>query len=188
MSVVSDRTFNLFTFYQGDIYKEPLTHGFALKCGHIGTPASHDENYKEVRVKILAINENLNYAILGFTTAVAGYTHQGGCGIYKVKYESKGGCQMTKNTTCSWSKTIPNYSLKGAKYDIYTDVSCTNYTGVSISLDENGNGHTGTNVLDSKKTYYVRESSTSKGTNYLYNSSVGSVYIANTNSYNNTVK
>lgn len=124
---------------------------------------------------------------MGFTTAVAGYTHQGGCGIYKVKYESKGGCQMTKNTTCAWSKTISNYSLKGAKYDIYTDVACTNYTGVSIILNADGNGHTGTNVLDSKKTYYVRESSTDTGTNYLHNRTVGSVYIANTNSYNNTV-
>ncbi|MDO5426397.1 MAG: hypothetical protein Q4F54_00990 [Coriobacteriia bacterium] len=75
-----------------------MTDGLALKCGHIGTPAAHDGDNKEVRTKILVINEDRQYALLGFVTATAGYTGQGACGIYKVKYESRGGCQMRKDS------------------------------------------------------------------------------------------
>lgn len=96
---VSNRIYNLFTFYPESVIKE-WTDGLALKCGHIGTPAAHDADNKEVRTKILAINEQRQYALLGFVTATAGYTKQGACGIYKVKYESKGGCQMWKDSTC----------------------------------------------------------------------------------------
>lgn len=186
LEVVSNRIYNLFTFVPDNIIKERI-YGLALKCGHIGTPAAHDGDNKEVRSKILAINEQAQYALLAFVTATAGFTGQGACGIYKVKYESKGGCQMSKDSTLEWSKTNPNYSLEGAQYDIYNDERCTSYTGFSIVLNKDGNGHTDINVLEAKRTYYVKENASNTGTHYLHNNTVGSVYIENTNSYSNQV-
>ena len=70
---------------------------------------------------------------------------------------------------------------------MYYDSGCTSYTGISIVLDKNGKGHTATNALESKKTYYVRENHNATGVHYLYNDTIGSVYIEQTNSYENTV-
>ena len=88
--MIENRSLNLFTLYPVDVFRESGI-VLALKCGHIGTPASHDPDLKEIRTKILAINSNAGYALVGFVTQVAGYTNQGGCGIYKVKYDLKAG-------------------------------------------------------------------------------------------------
>lgn len=183
---VSDGSLNLFTFYPYEIFKESCG-GLALKCGHISTPVTHDERIKWVHTKILEINTSANYALLGFVTEVAGYTDQGGCGIYKVRFESRGGCQMKKDTSLNWSKDNDNYKLRGTEYFVFYDESCSGQTDTYIVLDENGYGHTEKDCLEAYRTYYVREAYGAHGKNYNHNDTVGEVYISKINSYENDI-
>lgn len=94
------------------------------------------------------------YAINGGTSR-----YQDICFIIR---NAKGGLSIQKESTdLDLTENNPNYSLAGAVYGIYTDVSCTNEIA-NITTNEQGYGTTGDDMLEGG-IYYVKEKVPSPG-------------------------
>ncbi len=146
---------------------------FGLQCCHTKNPVSvqpsgSDQGTMVMRVLDLQTQIDRPYIVLGFVgPAVA---NQPGVGIYKFDIEAFGRIQLDK------SSGIPDitdsnkcYTLKGIKYDVFSDDACTKLV-TNIILDENGHG-TSKGLKDG--TYYVKENLGScLGKGYAYDASI----------------
>lgn len=94
-----------------------------------------------------------------------------------------GDCVLEKSTTCSWSESNINYSYGGnnqdcVHYDIYTDAQCSQYTGKYINLNQwDGKYSLGYSPKLQCGTYYIQESKSYHGNNYLWNPDIAQVVI-----------
>ncbi|MCR5453010.1 MAG: VaFE repeat-containing surface-anchored protein [Lachnospiraceae bacterium] len=193
-NINTNQTVN-FAFDMGTATWKDKTHGITYagtdawltcKCSHISNPNTtswsggdgHDDIKAKIVMRILKVQEVKNdpkisgYMIMGFLTPTA--YGQSGMGIYKIPYrndeeeEKPGKLRVIKKSTDpDMTSGNPSYSLKGAKFVVYTDEDCTKkaktYSGESYATLKSGSdGKTGY-VMLAPGTYYVKETKAPKG-------------------------
>lgn len=135
---------------------------YAASCSELGDAAESDDD-GDIYVTCLGLTDD--YIILAFVQARSG---QNMTAIYK--FRNCGYVQLTKTaqvTDTDYLQEAPNnYSLAGAKYELYTNAACTNRAkdsaGNPITLTTNANGKTEI-VGVAPGTYYAKEVTASKG-------------------------
>ena len=116
----------------------------------------------EYRYKLLFYGQRItNGNALGQTA--------GGTLVFAVKYDNpEGYLKVTKSSSdTSITSGNSNYSLKGAKYTIYTDSACKKSTGKVLTVGSNGSSSA---VKLTPGTYYLKETTAPKG--YVLDSTV----------------
>lgn len=174
-----DLTGESFTDSDGTVYHFSEATGayFPLKCAHITSPNTGSASVgtggnDTANVVVHIYKVGADYMIVGLLTPTS-HT-QTGMGIFKIPMTPVGkGALLVKKVSSDTRITKGNscYSVKGAKFGVYTDSGCTNHIK---TLTTKSNGKTAKYEVD-PGTYYVKETEAPKG--YLLSNKVHKVVI-----------
>ncbi len=134
-------------------------------CNHLDEAAG-DEGEGNSSFYVTCLGVGSDYVVLAFVQT-GGNGEQNACSVYKFRIETSGFAKVKKVSSSQDVLSLPEYSLAGAVYYLYTDATCAKRAkdvhGNNIVLTTKENGETNVAEVDPNVTYYAKEMTASPG-------------------------